>query len=364
MSRPVVFTGDIFRLQPRGGISRYFLEVMNRIERPCEIVAGLHQSRVIGAARARLHVAARMPAFVGSGRLRAVPNALIDRWWMGRRRDALLHPTYYRDPAALPRARALIVTVFDMAHERLPALFRRRWWSAADPARHKAALCARADAIVCISEATRRDLVGHLRIEAARMRVIPCGAPSWSGIEPQPIPGLGEPWFLWVGERRGYKNFGAALEAWADCREAASSTLLCVGGGGFDAAERARLSALGVTERVRQLACDDGALRWAYEGAAGLLYTSLWEGFGLPVLEAMSLGCPVVASNRGAIPEVAGEAALLVDPEDRDCIRAAIARCLVAGREPLAAAARRARAARFSWDASAAAHEALYREFE
>jgi glycosyltransferase involved in cell wall biosynthesis len=364
MRRAVVYSGDIFRLQERGGITRYFLELIARLERPREVVAGLHQSRAIGGVRGTMRAAVRLPAFRGSRRLREPLNRLIDAWLIQRRRGVILHPTYYRDPRGLPPSEPVVATVYDMAHERLAGMFRRPWWSQADPARRKAELCARAQAIVCISQATARDLIELLRIDPGKVRVIPCGAPDWSRIPAAEPSGLREPFFLWVGERRGYKNFDAALAAWAGCRAAAPGTLLCVGGGAFERRERERLAALGVADRVRQAALSDGELRWAYERAAGLLYTSLWEGFGLPVLEAMALGCPVVVSDRAALPEVAGEAGYVVDPADPDRLRAAIERCLAAGREPQRARALREQAARFSWDACAAAHEALYRELE
>ena len=140
--------------------------------------------------------------------------------------------------------------------------------------------------------------------------------------------------------------------------------LLCAGGPAFDDGERALLERLGVTARVERRALSDGELRWAYEHAIALLYPSRWEGFGLPVIEAMSLGAPVIAANAGAVPEVAGEEALLIDPDDELALRAAIARVIAQGRDPEAAARRRARAARFTWDDCAAAHEALYSELD
>lgn len=362
MTRPVVFTGDIFRLQSRGGISRYFLEVMARLSRPLEVVAGVHQSRVLPAVPVAARAALRLPGFAGSGRLRGLPNYVIDRLLVRGRRNVIVHPTYYREPASLPRSEPVVATVYDMAHERLPALFDRRWWSAPDPARHKAALCARADAVVCISEATRQDLVELLGTDPKKIRVIRCGAPTWTGLGAEPIAGIDAPFFLWVGERAGYKNFDATLRAWAACREAAGTLLLCIGGGPLGTAEQRPLA--GLDRRVLQIACPDAQLKWAYENALGLLYTSLWEGFGIPVAEAMTLGCPVVASDLAALREVAGDAAFYVDPTDPESIGCGIARCLAEGRTSAGGRARALRSSQFSWDDCAAAHERLYRELE
>ncbi|HEY2955099.1 MAG TPA: glycosyltransferase family 1 protein [Candidatus Eisenbacteria bacterium] len=363
MTRPVLYTGDIFRLQARGGISRYFVEVIRRLERPARVLAGLHQSAMLGALGSRVTRALYLPGGRGSARLRALVNRGVDAA-LPAAGGGILHPTYYRDPERLPLRAPVVATVHDMAHERLPQHFRRPWWKARDPAGWKAALCARADLIVCVSESTRRDLVELLDVPASKTRVIHHGSLDWSGIRAAPIAGLERPFLLWVGERQGYKNFERTLRAWAGSRAAAGTALLCAGGGALGGAERDSIARAGAAGRVLQRDCGDAELRWAYEHAAGLLYTSLCEGFGLPILEAMALGCPVVAAQASSLPEVGGEAALYVDPTDEAAIAAGIERCLSEGRAAPRAALLAAQAARFTWEAAAAAHERLYRELD
>lgn len=359
MKRPVLFTGDIFRLQRRGGISRYFVELARRLERPHRVIAGFHRSEVLDAVNGGDPSARRVEEFPGAARLWALANRRIDARALRGAPEAIVHPTYYRDPATLPARATVVVTVFDMAHERQPEHFRRPWWSAADPAGYKRALCERATAIVCISKATRLDLIEcHPELEA-RARVIHLAASAWR----EPADAIAEarmPFFLWVGERAGYKNFLATLEAWANCRAADDSSLLLMGGGPLAPDERAAAVRLGVDARVRHASGSDGRLRWAYENATGLLYTSRWEGFGLPVLEALSLGCPVVASDRPVFHEVAGDQAILVEPTDRDSMADGIARCVAAGRSADRVADRVAQAARFSWEACSREHEIVY----
>lgn len=364
MTRPVLYTGDIFRLQERGGITRYFQEMIPRLRRPAYVVAGLHQSQAIRERRLPLSVAAYMRGFRLSPRPRGIVNRWIDALCVKESSGVILHATYYRDPATLPRSLPLVLSVYDMAHERFPTMFRRRWWNSEDPARWKAAICERADRIVCISESTRRDLVELLGAAESKTRVIHCGSPSWNGIESRAVLGITRPFFLWVGERHTYKNFSAALLAWASSGAAGDTSLLCVGGGSLRETERAAIAARGAAGRVRQRNLSDAELKWTYERAAGLLYTSLCEGFGLPVLEAMSLGCPVVAANGSSLPEVAGDAAIYVEASDPDSIRSGIEHCLAAGRSSAQTERLKARAATFSWDTCAAAHEALYGELD
>jgi len=248
----------------------------------------------------------------------------------------------------------MVLTVYDMAHERFPTLFRRRWWSSRDPARWKKAIANRADRIVCISESTRRDLVEYLGVDERKTRVIHCGATDWSRVTAEEVEGIRQPFFLWVGERHTYKNFAATLEAWGSSKAAGETSILCVGGGPLRPGQ----------DRVHQRSLGDAGLKWAYEHATGLLYTSRCEGFGLPLVEAMSLGCPVVASNTSSMPEVAGDVAVYVDPESVDSIREGIARCLATGRDPVLSERLRGRAAHFSWERCAEAHEAVYRELD
>ena len=128
--------------------------------------------------------------------------------------------------------------------------------------------------------------------------------------------------------------------------------------------EREAAIALGVSDRVRQVTLSDAQLKWAYQHAAGLLYISKCEGFGLPLVEAMSLQCPVVASGVSSMPEVAGDVAIYVDPGDPESIRAGIERCFAVGRDAALTARLEARAAQFSWDRCSEEHEALYRELD
>jgi glycosyltransferase involved in cell wall biosynthesis len=108
----------------------------------------------------------------------------------------------------------------------------------------------------------------------------------------------------------------------------------------------------------------DSQLKWAYQNALALLYTSQCEGFGLPIVEAMALECPVVASGTSSMPEVAGDAATYVDPTDTDSIRTGLEQVLALGRDDALRARLRNRAAVFSWERCAEAHEALYRELD
>jgi glycosyltransferase involved in cell wall biosynthesis len=362
MAREVVFSGDIFRMQPIGGITQVFLELMRRLHRPWRVIAGLHQSQVLGEFADRVQPALRVPRFPTSPRIYGGFNRLVDGRLSGLK-GAILHPTYYRDPARLPRSVPVVVTVYDMTHELFPDLFRRKPWSSRDPATFKAALCRRAYLVVCISESTRAAVLDYLSVPERKTRVVKLGSRKWVA-QADPVPGVRTPYFLWVGERHTYKNFSQTVEAWATHRETDGSKMLCIGGGSWRRSEKALFLHLGISDRVRQVQASEAQLRWAYENTVGLLYTSLCEGFGLPIIEAMSLGCEVVTSNVSSMPEVTGGLAHLADPGDLDSIQQALTECIEQERTEQRVAALTDHAATFSWQKTAAAMESVYQELE
>lgn len=354
MTRPVLFTGDIFRQQARGGVTRYFVETIRRLRRPARVVAGLHRSAAGGELGGTFSPALRVPPLPGAMRAAAPFNRLLDGFVFSRAANSIVHPTYYRDPTSLPARAPVVVTVYDLTHERFPELL-----PAAGPERWKASLCARADRVLCLSEATRRDVVEMLNVPSARTRVTPLASREWDGVAQVEVPGLQRPFALWVGERRGYKNFDRTLAAWESLPQTRGIGILCAGG--LPQAPRPHGARVPMWF---QRTLTDGELRWAYENAVGLLYTSLWEGFGMPVLEAFSLGCPVVCSDRGSLPEVGGEAAFYADPENVDSLRDAIARMLERGRDMSRVQLARQQNRRFTWRHCADLHEAAYRELD
>jgi glycosyltransferase involved in cell wall biosynthesis len=177
--------------------------------------------------------------------------------------------------------------------------------------------------------------------------------------------GLDGRYVLFVGLLEPKKNLAGLVEAVARCRAGGgwgAAHLAVAGDSGWGDDLAAAVSRLGLAETVRFLgAVADGDLPALYAGADVFVFPSLWEGFGLPVLEAMAAGAPVVASRRGALPEVAGDAALLVEPE-----AAALADALgrVLGDARLRERLREAGLARargFSWERAAAETLAVYR---
>jgi glycosyltransferase involved in cell wall biosynthesis len=366
----VLIDHAIFAAQRFGGVSRMFYELARRLAARGDVelllYAGFH---VNGYPLAGLRGEAarffgwRLPPFRGSARLLEPLNRLGLRLFRAGLDVDIYHPSHYSPLAARWRKSPLVLTVNDMIPERYPGDFRdiRRRLAV------KKSCIARADLIVAISCATRHDLQDIYGIPENRIRVIYPGAPAPVAPGSLPPPDLPRPYFLYVGTRhQTYKNFGRLLSAYAAspaCREA---DLVCFGGGGWSDGERRCLAGLGLETRVRCLGGDDRLLERLYAGALALVYPSLIEGFGLPPLEAMARGCPVLAGcDAGAVPEVLGEAALYFDPRDESSIGNCLDALLADRRQREQLTERgRIRAADFSWEQMTVEIERAYRELE
>jgi glycosyltransferase involved in cell wall biosynthesis len=262
-----------------------------------------------------------------------------------------------------------VVTIHDLAIYDHPEWFPSGQWFATRIVVPQSAR--RARMIICPSDATKRATVRLFNIDPDRCRVIPHGVETEFALPASPSVkddvraryALPDRYLLQLGTVQPRKNYVTSLRALARIPLPERMPLIVAGAFGwkYDA----------VVDAVRELDLRDWVRFVGYAGvpdlpalyqmAQAVLFPSLDEGFGLPLLEAFAAGTPVVASNAGAIPEVAGDAALLSAPEDAEALAENLLRVLTD--RPLRerqVAAGRARAALYTWSASAAAHRELY----
>jgi glycosyltransferase involved in cell wall biosynthesis len=318
--------GRELRAGVRTGIRRYTLEVLREAaRRGLECVVYVDRATRFDGAPGVTR--ATLGGFTPWWDQVALPAAL--------RRDAVdvfLSP-YYKRPLTAPCP--TVVTIHDLFFIGYPG--RRRPLYDAAMTRLARLYAAGASAVIADSEHSRRAIVDRLGLAAERTVVIPVGlGPEFRPTAPSPAQraryGLSACYTLYVGNFRPHKNLPRLLRAWAALPAPlrASHRLVLAGG---DAAGRPALTALatalGLGDRVVFPGLvDDADLPALYGGAAIVVLPSLQEGFGLPALEAMACGAPVVASRRGALPEVVGAAGVLVDPEDEVALAGALARVL------------------------------------
>jgi glycosyltransferase involved in cell wall biosynthesis len=271
-----------------------------------------------------------------------------DAFWyplaLGRRRKAdVLHCPTYRGP--LRPALPLVVTVHDLAVFRHPEAFNR--WTRSYSPRAVPRVLAAARRVIAVSEFTKRELVELLRVADEKIRVVPNGVDAEFSREGPAATG---DYVLAVGTLEPRKNLASLVEA----ARRNDVELRVVGARGWGGVELAG-------NGVRWLGeVNDADLARLYRGAACLAYPSVYEGFGIPVLEAMACGTPVVTSRGTAMEEIADGAAVLVDPSDPAELAAGIERAAAERDSLVARGLERARS--FRWDAVADATVAVYRE--
>ncbi|MGZ5213710.1 MAG: glycosyltransferase family 4 protein [Actinomycetota bacterium] len=288
----------------------------------------------------------------------ALPPSLADA--------EIVHAT---NPAGVPPVRAdqrLVVTVHDLAFQRFPELFPHGWrWL------YRAGLRAavmRADAILVPSQSTADDLIDSTSVQPSRVHVTPL-APSLVASDEDPTEalerlGVARPYVLSVGTLEPRKNLVRLVRAYRQVAPDVPHALVLAGMPGWRTeALEAELARPGPGTIVRTGHVSDDALDALYRGADVFAYPSLYEGFGLPVVEAMAHGVPTLASNTSSLPQVVGDAALLVDPTDVSEIAEGLAR-LLTETAPADDLRQRGlqRAATFTWAATARATLDVYRQ--
>ena len=351
-SMRVAFDHQAFSGQAYGGVSRYFCELAEALCRlpamDVTVVCPVFVNRYLRDVRRVPVQGVYVPRPPNSTRLLRALNAPLVRLVMRRIRPDVVHETYFARSSTAPAKSRIVVTVYDMIHERYPDQFP----DSRVVTEAKRAAVERADHVMCISECTRRDLVDLFEVDASKVSVTYLASSIGRTANTDSEKRVEQPYILFVGSRPGYKNFNNFMEAYASSGFLRKEfSVVCFGGGAFSREEERRMEELKLDRsRIRQLGGSDAVLWRLYHDAAVFVCPSLYEGFGLPVLEAMESGCPVVSSSGGSLPEIAGDAAAYFDAGDRSSIAAVLEKVLQ-DRERLTemGAASRRRAVRFSW---------------
>ena len=342
----VVIGYEIFSAQRAGGISRYFTCLHDEFVEmgvDSHLVAGVHDNRIVHS-HPRVHELRlrRAPRILYRSADRLLAPIFEEALVRGQR-PSIYHRTYFHRPPPR-RSTAVAITIHDTI------MLRHAEFVDVAPAMRRAlkAGCDAADAIFTPSSYTRDCIVDELGVDDERIVITP------HGVKPAILEDHAErprSSILFIGQRSvRYKNFSVFVEGVAQSQGGASCPLVLFGGGSLTPGETELLDRHGLLGRTVVSGGDDAALWRALRDAALLVVPSLEEGFGLPVLEGMAAGCPVVCSTGGALPEVGGNATVFFDPTDPGQLAEAIDRILDDSqfRERLVAAGRQ-RAEQFTW---------------
>ncbi|TXH43449.1 MAG: glycosyltransferase family 1 protein [Actinobacteria bacterium] len=358
----VAFDEQIFLLQQAGGVSRYFVELVAQfdtgrfgVQPKLPFHRVWNQHALDGLPEHQLTAVSPLlapyPDLLRAAARRRRPSAGVDLV-----HHTFYHPRFLRDFPGIPK----VITIYDL----IPELLGERGRFGRDPHMAKRDYLAAADAIILISASAEADMVRIYGQPAAPMHVVHLGVgPEFAAGGARPA-GLPADYVLFVGRRGGYKDFATLVRAMEQMApDYPQLDLVCVGGGPFTPEEGALLAASGLDARTRQCTLPDADMPGAYAHARVFVFPSRYEGFGLPVVEAMAAGAPAVLAQTPALAEVGGDAAAYFPAGDADRLTQVLAELLADGarRDELKTAGRR-RAQHFTWAETARRTADVYAE--
>lgn len=330
----ILFDHQAFSMQKFGGISKCFCELISHL--PPDIVWGISIKESDNIHLHEFNLISDLPyskisfdkflfqkKFRGKGRLYKIMNMFPYFPSMEKRNKNhsvnllkkgnfdIFHPTFF-DDYFLPHlnGKPFVLTIHDMMPELFPQYFSRNHFQII----MKRKLVQKAAAIIAVSEQTKRDIVRLLNVPEEKITVIYHGGPKAKNIEGKPT--IDVPYFLYVGTRDLYKNFTVLLKDFAQFVHSNPKVKLVCTGKDFSSAELSLIKSLDIYDSIIHIWADDDMLKNLYAHAIAFVYPSLYEGFGMPILEAYAYGCPVLLNHRSCFPEIAGEAAIYFNADE------------------------------------------------
>jgi len=345
----ILYDHQIFYRQNYGGVSRYFCELMDQFSKdpnisftlPIHYVQndnlaqfpqlnkywsgrynGLYNNNLVSSLQKKIRFNA-----LNFGLNYVINNQGESERLLKKQDFDVFHPTYY-EPYFLKylQKKPFVLTVYDMIHEHFPNYFKAndqtRVW--------KKQLIENAAIIIAISENTKQDILKFTDADPDRIHVIYLGNPFEHINHEQSTPGpdvllFEKPYLLFVGDRSRYKNFDFFIESVAEMLFKHDELhVICAGSSPFTNEEKKLLKNLNISHKVHHIKINDTILKNLYQNARAFVFPSIYEGFGLPILEAFSCGCPAIISKSSSLPEIGGDGAIYFNPSDKESIILAI----------------------------------------
>jgi glycosyltransferase involved in cell wall biosynthesis len=317
----IILDPQIFQQQKYGGISRYYIEIFSIIskKKDVEIILPtyptsnvyLNKNTLLNKSLGKVNLLIRILNFFGISTRTKIKKQNRKLFIRAMKQDYdLFIPTYYNTYFLNSLgSKPFVLTVYDMIHELFPQYFEESDTTAKD----KLVLMEKASKIIAVSQNTKNDIIKiYPHIDAAKIEVIYHG--NSINIESSSKVDLPSNYILFVGTRSFYKNFTFLINSITELlKKDPSLHVVCAGGGEFIEEEKNHIKSLGFEKQIIHKTFEENELGQFYQKAKCFVFPSMYEGFGIPVLESMACGCPVILGNHSSFPEVAGDAGVYFD---------------------------------------------------
>lgn len=325
----ILYDYQAFIMQTHGGVSKCFTELIKHLPNNISYQLGIKESDNIYLKAENLidhlspcrHTQKNFLVpfqFKGKGRLFNFTNHIFPRYpsavninknycieLIKSKRFDIFHPTFF-DLYFLKflEKKPFVLTIHDMTPELFPEYYSSNYYQIIN----KKILAHKARHIIAVSESTKKDIINILRIPDNKISVIYHGAPTIKEKQDKAI--VNGDYILYVGGREAYKNFNRFIYSFAKIKEKHPRIKLVCTGNPFTKMELRHIHKLKITDNIIHLFTDDYQLNNLYQHALAFIYPSLYEGFGIPILEAYANECPVLLNKKSCFPEIAQDAAL------------------------------------------------------
>jgi glycosyltransferase involved in cell wall biosynthesis len=316
----IFFDHQKFSTQKFGGISRYFANIIQTIKEDTDF------SYLLGVANSNNYYIQEEKQFLNGdlfnkliqseyGYRKFKLNEYYCKYLLKQNNFDVFHPTYY-DPYFIKHLKKpMVTTIHDMTYEKLPEYF----WVKDPLTAYKRISAQRADKIIAISETTKRDLLKFLDVDEQKVEVIYHGIDLENPPAFEVIANLPKHYLLFIGDRGGYKNFYLMLDAFEQISKKNPDIHLVLSGGGkLEGADIEIINRLKLNDKVHHYNVNDKQLNYLYQQALLFIYPSLYEGFGLPILEAFKAHCPVLLSDTDCFREISANSTAFFSPHSLD----------------------------------------------
>lgn len=313
----ISFNNTIFSKEKIGGISRYFVFLIKKLiekEIDIKVVSLIHKNKFLKNLPKKYRSGFYLPNFPSNKYIDKLNNDKFNSYNRFHSID-IIHDTYYTPGISKSLGIKKVITVHDLIHEK----FKNYYRNSEDLISLKRKSFENCDYFICVSKNTKKDLIEFYNIDPDKIEVIGHGVDHLITENIKSNSLLKFPFLLYVGNRQRYKNFNFFLKAFSKAKKISNEfKIVCFGGGTFNKDEKNILRNLSITDKVLQIDGNDNLLSNYYSQAYATIIPSIYEGFGLPLLEAMRFSCPIFCSDIDVFKEICEQNAIFFNPKDEE----------------------------------------------